>query len=779
MKALKFGFVLLGSDHCEFLWFSLIICVYFLLFTYFTIIMRVLSGTFDQSDCIRFSKYCGRQCTANAVAGACKANVVNPSLWTSQTIDECLMTGNKLFELSYELLPTTFTHLYLRPDELYSTVSFPENEITFQVAVNEVFDGTSINNIATVSSDGPTNYCLHDAILCFFHSFNYGIFTSQVESIAVMKIENQFYVFDSHKRGKNGLRDGANGTAVLVCFTDINELVKHLKALYTCCRCCSASTASCINCQFSISPLLITNVKNITYVSLSDGTETSNVSNKGLSKLEIARNAKKNKKANKLLQKVNKMPVTKQIKVNNEISFSKTKELINKIYDLRIRPTEVKYERTPDMKAKNVEQMCKRYNTDVLVKETKAKQVREKYQNDESFKESHSKKMQEIMREKMQEKYKTDESFRTSHKTNMREKYQTNKDYHDKLLTNVKNSCLTVQGTKRKSNYQSMYHASKKTKFSLHERFQEQKKEMPTMICTCCAQLFFKKSTVSELILKTDKSLRISDVCIYRSHLQENESGNVCSTCANHLKKGKVPHFAVVNGLLFEPLPEELTGLTTLEERLVSARIPFMQIRELGYQKQLGLKGNCVNVPIDINKTVTCLPRMDSEDDTLLVQLMRRMSDKTPYAFENVRPEKVFNAAKYLVNTQLYKQHKISLNENWLQQFHDQTNDAITDSVSSSNEDDPIQQAADEDDLTDQQETLLTSGFVADSGIKIAPGEGNMPLSLTLDEDMDVLAFPTVYGGKQRIFKVKYTPVEMAKAEARSHDRRVATNIPK
>ncbi|KAK3917720.1 Inactive disease susceptibility protein LOV1 [Frankliniella fusca] len=172
--------------------------------------MQVLSGTFDQSDYNRFSKYFGRQCTANAVAGACKANVVKPNLWTSQTVDECLMTGDKLFELSYEPLPSTFNHLYLRPDELCSTLSFPENEITFQVAVNEVFDGTSINSIATVSNDGPTNYCLHDAILCFFHDFNY------VESVAIMKIENEFYVFDSHKRGKNGLRDGANGTAVLV-----------------------------------------------------------------------------------------------------------------------------------------------------------------------------------------------------------------------------------------------------------------------------------------------------------------------------------------------------------------------------------------------------------------------------------------------------------------------------------------------------------------------------------------------------------------------------------
>ncbi|KAK3931236.1 hypothetical protein KUF71_025380, partial [Frankliniella fusca] len=691
--------------------------------------MRVLSGTFDQSDFIRFSKYFGRQCTANAVAGACKANVVNPSLWTPQTIDECLMTGNRLFELSYELLPSTFNHLYLRPDELYSTVSFPENEITFQVAVNEVFDGTSINSIATVSNDGPTNYCLHDAILCFFHNFHYGIFTCQVESIAVMKIENEYYVFDSHKRCKNGLRDGANGAAVLVCFADINELIIHLKALYRCSRCCSAPTAVCSSCQFSISPLIITNVTNITYHAQSNANANSNVNNKRVSQLELARNAKKNKKTNKLLQKNKKVPAKKQIIVNNETPSSSPAELIDKIYDLRIRPTQVKYERTPEMKAKNVEQICKRYNTDVLVKKTKSKQVKEKYQNDKSFRESHSKKMHEKyntnesfkishskkmqekmrekyntdesfkishskkmqekmqekyntddsfkishskkmqekmqekyntddsfkishskkMQEKMQEKYNTNDSFKNSHNTNMKQKYQTDANYHNKLLSNAKNSYQSLQGSKRKLNYQNLYHASKKTKISLQERFNEQKREMPTVICTCCAQLFFKKSTVHELTLKIDKSLRISDVCIYRSHLQENESGNVCSTCANHLKKGKVPHFAVVNGLLFEPLPEELTGLTTLEERLVSARIPFMQIRD--------------------------------------------------------------------------------------------------------NEDDPLQQAADEDDLTDQQETLLTSGFVADSGIKIAPGEGNMPLSLTLDEDMDVLAFPTVYGGKQRIFK--------------------------
>ncbi|KAK3916895.1 putative HTH-type transcriptional regulator YuaB, partial [Frankliniella fusca] len=450
--------------------------------------------------------YFGRQCSANAVAAVCRAHVLNPNLWTSLNVDECLMAGNKLFELSYELLPSTYTNIvYLRPDELHSCVTFPENEIKFQVQINDEYYGTSMNNIATVDH-GIVNYCIDDAVLCFLHNFNYGIFTCQLQCVAIMKISNDYFIFDSHKRGKDGLTDGQNGTAVLLRFNDINDLVLHLRSLFKCTTCSSTGTVQCATCQFTIIPLFISAVTN----------------------------------------------------------------------------TQVK---------------------------------------------------------------------------------------------------------------------------------------IPA-----------------------------------RHHLGENESGNVCSTCVNHLKKGKVPHFAAKNGLVFDPLPQELTGLTTLEERLVSARIPFMQIRELGYQKQLGLKGNCVNVPIDINKTVTCLPRMDSEDDTLLVQLMRRMSDKTPYAFENVRPEK---------------------------QFHDETNNSATDLISTSNTDESTEQADEIDDLMDQQETLLTSGFVADSGVKIAPGEGNMPLSLTLDEDMDVLAFPTVYGGKQRIFKVKYTPVEMAKAEARHHDRRVATNIPK
>jgi hypothetical protein len=53
---------------------------------------------------------------------------------------------------------------------------------------------------------------------------------------------------------------------------------------------------------------------------------------------------------------------------------------------------------------------------------------------------------------------------------------------------------------------------------------------------------------------------------------------------------------------LFQTIPEELK-LTKLEERLVSPRLVFMQLREMPRGGQINLKGNIVNVPADVNNS--------------------------------------------------------------------------------------------------------------------------------------------------------------------------------
>jgi len=87
-----------------------------------------------------------------------------------------------------------------------------------------------------------------------------------------------------------------------------------------------------------------------------------------------------------------------------------------------------------------------------------------------------------------------------------------------------------------------------------------------------------------------------------------------------------------------------------------------MQIRELPRGGQLSIHGNIVNVPSDVNSTVHCLPRPRSKSQTIPIKLKRRLGYKHHYQFQTVRPNKVLDAAKYLVDTnELFKTEGIKV----------------------------------------------------------------------------------------------------------------------
>ena len=76
-----------------------------------------------------------------------------------------------------------------------------------------------------------------------------------------------------------------------------------------------------------------------------------------------------------------------------------------------------------------------------------------------------------------------------------------------------------------------------------------------------------------------------------------------------------------------------------------------MQIHELPRGGQLTIHGSIFNVPSDVNSTVHYLSRLMNESQTIPIKIKRRLSYKHHYQFQNVRPEKVFDAVKYLVGT--------------------------------------------------------------------------------------------------------------------------------
>ena len=112
----------------------------------------------------------------------------------------------------------------------------------------------------------------------------------------------------------------------------------------------------------------------------------------------------------------------------------------------------------------------------------------------------------------------------------------------------------------------------------------------------------------------------------------------VCHTCLTALRNSNIAKLYIVSGMKWLKKPREL-DLHQLEERLIALRIPFMQIKELPRGGQFSLKGNVINVPVDIQPTVYCLPRPMDEHFTVAVQLKKKnLSYKKVDFKENVRP---------------------------------------------------------------------------------------------------------------------------------------------
>ena len=86
-----------------------------------------------------------------------------------------------------------------------------------------------------------------------------------------------------------------------------------------------------------------------------------------------------------------------------------------------------------------------------------------------------------------------------------------------------------------------------------------------------------------------------------------------------------------------------------------------MQLVKLRIQQQAGLKGSVVNVPSNINKITTLLPRSDLLEHTIIVNLKRKLSYNHAYIKAYVRPAVIQAGLQYLLQQPLYKEHGASL----------------------------------------------------------------------------------------------------------------------
>ena len=106
----------------------------------------------------------------------------------------------------------------------------------------------------------------------------------------------------------------------------------------------------------------------------------------------------------------------------------------------------------------------------------------------------------------------------------------------------------------------------------------------------------------------------------------------------------------------FPELPHQLK-LYSIEERLIAPRIVFMLLQDHRVGGQTFVRGNSVNVPVDIAPTVNTLPRSLNDSETETIKFKRKKQYKKCEFKENIRPMAVWTAVDYLLKeSPLYKE---------------------------------------------------------------------------------------------------------------------------
>ncbi len=198
----------------------------------------------------------------------------------------------------------------------------------------------------------------------------------------------------------------------------------------------------------------------------------------------------------------------------------------------------------------------------------------------------------------------------------------------------------------------------------------------PNVVCSCCQQLWFPDNCAAIEGLTFPNPRRVEQ-CKTGVLWQGKEY--FCSTCIRHLKADRIPPVSYANGMKFYEIPEELE-LVQMEERCIALRQPFFQIRELPNGGQRSIKGNIVNVPMDVAKTINALPRDLNETETIGIKFKKKISYKKCDYSENIRPQAVLRAAKYLLdNSELYQAYNVKINETWQDKIASSTADSLKD----------------------------------------------------------------------------------------------------
>ncbi|XP_062614791.1 uncharacterized protein LOC134276564 [Saccostrea cucullata] len=766
----------------------------------------------------------GVQCTCNALM-----SIILKSASTSAELDEVLFAADDLYRVRIAELQSTvqLVSKMLQFQELPKSVFVNDNQ--YEICYHEEIYGT-VTHIDWDNSCQSNN--LKAGIELLFRRFNQGlIIVGGLCSAIYVNDKNCPVFFDSHSHGEDGL-SSADGRAIKITFSDIDQLVDYMFAFY---QSCNISMTS----QFEIQPVSVTQITSESNAgskrpslidkyfdfqeNMSKKCNTSDSPQENRN--EYMRNYMRKRRENSLIKQKDRESNLRSMTKARQSKEFKEKELASKKI-VRENPERKQKDRESNLRSMTKARKSKEFREKELASKQKNRENFQTKQKDrESTLQSMTKARQKkelASKQKSRENSETKQKDREStlkSKTKSRQstefclkereakkrkrdnveqlekerlcKQQSRKKYREKERENER-----VSKAKRRLDTEFKDNENKGVKKRCHgnsledciEKFHEQVKIGPIYVCTCCHQTWFLKSVVkldSTCLSATSKSICTG----FRS---VNDIEWLCLTCCSALKDEKIPKLSVKNGMKWPEKPDAL-NLHPLEERLISQRIPFMQIRELPRGGQMSVKGNVVNVPVDIQPTVNALPRQIDEHVTIAVKLKKRLSHKSACFTENVRPNVVIKALQWLMkNSELYKNSGIVIDHSWKDEIEQSNEETVQELIGSLNDcddreiegnDDGFCEITLDDCIQGNSDTLVDEADIDTNKLYVfAPGENQKPISLFTDKDAEYLCFPTIFCGQRRVEnEEREVPVhysDIAKWELRSVDRRAAQSVP-
>ncbi|XP_028966621.1 uncharacterized protein LOC100900662 [Galendromus occidentalis] len=284
--------------------------------------------------------------------------------------------------------------------------------------------------------------------------------------------------------------------------------------------------------------------------------------------------------------------------------------------------------------------------------------------------------------------------------------------------------------------------------------------------CDVCDRIWFKRD------LKAVDSV-IANFLIPYFPDENVHSFRLCHNCYKVSRGRKIPNLSKVNGYRYPPKPVNLPKLDPVSERLISPRIPYMQIRRLRHEGSYGIIGQVINVPVDVDTMVRCLPRSLDDDYAFNVNLKKNIVHKSSYISGFVKKSTIHEWLKYLVQQPLYKHYNITID--W---------SVFNESATSSGNDGQCEDQIERLDACTVPEAELihsrqhTMMWNEEHSLNIAPGQHRRPESLTLDTLAEEMSFPAIYLGCGRHIRsitgerIRATAYSMCMSEIRRSDRR-------